>query len=109
MARGAHGVSACEMTKWFDTNYHYLVPELPSQFRLTENRPLAALRRARAGIGDAATLWLLGPFTFLRLAGLSGSALEQRLDELTPLYRRLLEELAGEHPPMVQVDEPALV
>src|SRR6266498_4404306 len=59
MARGREGIPACEMTKWFDTNYHYLVPELPVAFRLTENRPLAALRRARGVIGAAAKPWLL--------------------------------------------------
>jgi 5-methyltetrahydropteroyltriglutamate--homocysteine methyltransferase len=109
MARGAGGVPPCEMTKWFDTNYHYLVPELPRAFQLTGNRPLSALRRAREVIGEAAKPWLLGPFTFLRLAGLSGPALTRRLEELTPLYRHLLVELARENLPFIQMDEPALV
>lgn len=109
MARGADGVPACEMTKWFDTNYHYMVPELPARFQLTENRPLSALQRARAILGETAKPWLLGPFTFLRLAGLSGADLAARLLELTPLYHRILQELAAENPAMVQIDEPALV
>ena len=97
------------MTKWFDTNYHYLVPELPGEFRLTENRPLSALRRARQVVGMTAKPWLLGPFTFLRLAGLSGAALARRLAELAPLYGHLLKELAREKVLLVQIDEPALV
>jgi 5-methyltetrahydropteroyltriglutamate--homocysteine methyltransferase len=109
MARGVGGVAACEMTKWFDTNYHYLVPELPDVFRLAENRPLNALRRARQVVEKAAKPWLLGPFTFLRLAGLSGAMLARRLEELTPLYCQILEELTGENAPLVQIDEPALV
>jgi 5-methyltetrahydropteroyltriglutamate--homocysteine methyltransferase len=109
MARGAEGVPACEMTKWFDTNYHYLVPELPTAFRLAHNPLLAALHRARAVVGDAAKPWVLGPFTFLRLAGLSGAPLVTRLEELTPLYQQLLREVTAAAPPLVQIDEPALV
>ena len=109
MARGANGIPACEMTKWFDTNYHYMVPELPEKFQLTENQPLAALRRAKAILGEAAKPWLLGPFTFLRLAGLSGAELVARLEELTPIYERILKELADESTFLVQIDEPSLV
>lgn len=109
MARGADGIPACEMTKWFDTNYHYMVPELPEQFQLTENQPLAALRRAKATLGEAAKPWALGPFTFLRLAGLSGAELTARLKELTPIYERILKELATESTFIVQIDEPSLV
>lgn len=109
MARGANGIPACEMTKWFDTNYHYMVPELPSHFQLTKNRPLEVLRRAKSIVGATAKPWLLGPFTFLRLAGLSGTQLVARLEELTPLYKQILHELAPENPALVQMDEPALV
>jgi 5-methyltetrahydropteroyltriglutamate--homocysteine methyltransferase len=116
MARGKDGIPACEMTKWFDTNYHYLVPELPTTFQLTENRPLAALQRARtaagangAGANGSIKPWILGPFTFLRLAGLSGAELIARLGELTPLYARILEELNAADVPLVQIDEPSLV
>lgn len=109
LARGADGISACEMTKWFDTNYHYLIPELPSQFQLTHNRPLEALRRAQGVLGDVAKPWILGPFTFLKLANLPDSELLARLEELTPLYVQLLGELAAETAALVQIDEPSLV
>ena len=109
LARGADGIPACEMTKWFDTNYHYLIPELPAQFQLTQNRPLEALRRAQGVLGDSAKPWLLGPFTFLKLANLSSTELLGRLEELTPLYERVLRELAAETSALVQIDEPSLV
>jgi len=109
MARGANGVPACEMTKWFDTNYHYLIPELPEKFQLTQNRPLAALRRAKEVVGDAAKPWLLGPFTYLKLANISTEELVQRLEELTPIYAQILGELAAETSNLVQIDEPSLV
>ncbi len=109
MARGANGIPACEMTKWFDTNYHYMVPELPERFQLTANRPLAAFRQATAAIGEAATPWLLGGFTFLRLAGLHRTDLAARLRELTPIYQRIVQELAAAGARLIQMDEPSLV
>ncbi len=109
LARGADGIPACEMTKWFDTNYHYLIPELPEHFQLTCNRSLEALRRASGVLGESAKPWILGPFTFLKLANLADSELLARLEELTPLYERLLRELAAETSALVQMDEPSLV
>ncbi|HEY1016719.1 MAG TPA: hypothetical protein VGE07_28665, partial [Herpetosiphonaceae bacterium] len=50
MARGLDGVAPLEMTKWFDTNYHYLVPELPARFALADDRPLRAYEAARAAL-----------------------------------------------------------
>ncbi|HEX4128438.1 MAG TPA: 5-methyltetrahydropteroyltriglutamate--homocysteine S-methyltransferase [Pirellulales bacterium] len=109
MARGRDGVPPLEMTKWFDTNYHYLVPELPLRFQITKNCALEALRHARRSVATAVKPVLLGPFTFLRLARLSGAALVARLDELSPLYAQTLAELAAEQANLVQIDEPALV
>jgi 5-methyltetrahydropteroyltriglutamate--homocysteine methyltransferase len=109
LARGADSIPACEMTKWFDTNYHYLIPELPTWFQLTCNRPLETLRRAQGVLGASAKPWLLGPFTFLKLANLSGGELAQRLEELTPLYERVLRELGAATSALVQIDEPSLV
>ncbi|MCB1838617.1 MAG: 5-methyltetrahydropteroyltriglutamate--homocysteine S-methyltransferase, partial [Alcanivoracaceae bacterium] len=76
MARGdgqTGGVAALDMTKWFDTNYHYLVPELAADqtFRLTPDKPLAELAEAQA-LGLTAKVILIGPVTYLRLAELDG-------------------------------------
>jgi len=113
MARGRDGVPACEMTKWFDTNYHYLVPELPKSFTLTSNSVAESYRAGKEFVGSAAKPVVLGPFTFLKLARLSGSALVQRLEELTPLYASILRDLGREGVAgaraFVQIDEPSLV
>ena len=109
MARGRDGVPACEMTKWFDTNYHYLVPELPERFTLTSNPIAEAYRLGRRVVGHAAKPVMLGPFTFLKLARLSGAALAERLLELTPIYATLLRDLTQEGAALIQIDEPALV
>ena len=106
MARGRDGVSPLEMTKWFDTNYHYLVPELPERFVLTSNRVLEAFLQARSVVGDKAKPVLLGPFSFLRLARLEGEELAKRLEEILPLYETILSELEA---PLIQMDEPFLV
>jgi 5-methyltetrahydropteroyltriglutamate--homocysteine methyltransferase len=109
MARGRAGAAACELTKWFDTNYHYLVPELPARFALTSNWPLDALRVGRRVVGSAAKPVVLGPFSFLRLARLDGRELARRLLELLPIYRTILDELIAAGATLIQVDEPALV
>ena len=109
MARGRDGVAACEMTKWFDTNYHYLVPELPKRFELTANTAVENYRFGRQIVGDRAKPVMLGPFTFLKLARLNGQKLADRLVELTPIYASVLRDLAAEGATLVQVDEPSLV
>ena len=108
MARGRDGVPACEMTKWFDTNYHYLVPELPQRFKLTGNPVLDAYRVAAQEVGPAAKPVVLGPFTFLKLAHAEGEELERRLVEIVPLYTSILGELAAEGAALIQIDEPYL-
>ncbi|MFC3072204.1 5-methyltetrahydropteroyltriglutamate--homocysteine S-methyltransferase [Shinella pollutisoli] len=108
---GGHGVPALEMTKWFDTNYHYLVPELSADltFALTENRPLEAFLEARA-LGIHTRPVLLGPVTFLKLGKTrDGSDPLALLDRLLPVYARILRELSEAGADWVQVDEPALV
>ena len=69
MARGTQEVAPLEMTKWFDTNYHYLVPELgpDTVFAADSAKPLAELREALA-LGHTARPVLVGPVTFLLLA-----------------------------------------
>ncbi|MBN9509103.1 MAG: 5-methyltetrahydropteroyltriglutamate--homocysteine S-methyltransferase [Alphaproteobacteria bacterium] len=106
----APGLPALEMTKWFDTNYHWLVPRLTREqrFTLTENRPRAQFREARA-LGVSTRPVLLGPVTFLALAkSADGSDPLDLLDRLLPQYQRVLAELAAAGCPWVQMDEPVL-
>jgi 5-methyltetrahydropteroyltriglutamate--homocysteine methyltransferase len=105
------GVAAGEMTKWFDTNYHYIVPELSSQtsFELDASRLLAQLAEARrAGVPFKPVL--IGPVTYLWLGKTKdGSDRLSLLPKLLPVYRKLLSVLAREGADWVQIDEPALV
>lgn len=109
LARGAQGVSALEMTKWFNTNYHYLVPELPQKFRLLHNPLRDAIQRGKQAVNAEVKPWILGPFTFLRLAKLQGDELARRLPELTEIYQQILAGVKSDPVPLIQVDEPALV
>jgi 5-methyltetrahydropteroyltriglutamate--homocysteine methyltransferase len=115
MARGhkrnGHDLHALEMTKWFDTNYHYLVPELQAgqQFRLAGDKPVAEFLEARA-LGHQARPVLLGPVSFLLLSkAVDGSDRLALLDALLPLYAELLGKLAAAGAAWVQLDEPCLV
>jgi 5-methyltetrahydropteroyltriglutamate--homocysteine methyltransferase len=116
MARGRADATAMEMTKWFDTNYHYLVPELgtATSFRLAAApKPLAELAEARA-LGITTRPVLLGPVTFL-LLGKAASGVDPRfdrlrlLDPLLEVYAELLDELEAAGAEWVQLDEPAFV
>ncbi len=120
MARGLTDGPPLEMTKWFDTNYHYLVPEIApdSVFSLHPEKVLDDFREAMDA-GVPARPVILGPISFLELAkpaGIPDSAskggqrhdLLARLAELLPLYGELLERLAQAGAHWVQLDEPAL-
>jgi 5-methyltetrahydropteroyltriglutamate--homocysteine methyltransferase len=115
MARGSQrkgrDVTAMEMTKWFDTNYHYIVPELErgQSFRLSSRKPMADFREAKA-LGINATPVLIGPVTFLLLAKTKGDAFDRLslLDGLIPVYTEVLSELASAGATWIQLDEPAL-
>jgi len=115
MARGSQGkgrdVTAMEMTKWFDTNYHYIVPELErgQRFRMASAKPANEYREAKA-LGLDATTVLLGPLTFLLLAKAKGGAFDRLslLDGLLPVYGDVLESLAAAGATWVQFDEPSL-
>ncbi|GFO56646.1 5-methyltetrahydropteroyltriglutamate--homocysteine methyltransferase [Geomonas sp. Red276] len=115
MARGCQkegvDVVAMEMTKWFDTNYHYLVPEFTrdQRFSLTPGKPLAELKEAR-GMGFAAKPVLIGPVSYL-LLGKEKETGFHRIDllkRLLPVYRELLTELRRGGAEWVQLDEPFL-
>jgi 5-methyltetrahydropteroyltriglutamate--homocysteine methyltransferase len=111
-ARGNSDVAPLEMTKWFDTNYHYLVPEIAptTKFALNPDKVLSELKEA-LGQGIPARPVLIGPVTFLLLSkGVDGAgAPVERLEELVPVYSELLSLLADNGAQWVQLDEPALV
>ena len=111
MARGTHAVSAMEMTKWFDTNYHYVVPEFTPgmTFRAASRKPIEEVLEARA-LELPTRPVLLGPVSFVLLgkarnAHLDRSDLAQALVEV---YSQVLNELASAGAAWVQIDEPFL-
>jgi 5-methyltetrahydropteroyltriglutamate--homocysteine methyltransferase len=111
-ARGNDDVAPLEMTKWFDTNYHYLVPEIEptTRFALNPDKVLSELKEA-LGQGIPARPVVIGPVTFLLLSkGVKGGGAPiERLEELVPIYSELLSLLADNGAQWVQLDEPALV
>ncbi|HEX4870536.1 MAG TPA: 5-methyltetrahydropteroyltriglutamate--homocysteine S-methyltransferase, partial [Moraxellaceae bacterium] len=102
---------AQEMTKWFDTNYHYLVPELHRDqvFALRSERLFREVEEARA-LGHAVKPVLLGPLTWLWLGKCQGGAFDrlELLPRLLPVYAEVLDRLAAQGVEWVQVDEPIL-
>ncbi|MEU6821084.1 5-methyltetrahydropteroyltriglutamate--homocysteine S-methyltransferase [Streptomyces atriruber] len=115
MARGTQDVAPLEMTKWFDTNYHYLVPELGpgTVFTADSTKQVAEFKEARA-LGLSARPVLVGPVTYLLLAKPApGVAADfdplTLLDRLLPVYAEVLADLRAAGAEWVQLDEPALV
>lgn len=111
MARGAEGTPALDMSKFFDTNYHFMVPELDdasepnSEFTLF----LDKVRRGQETVGkEKAVPIVIGPVTFVHLATCKTNASEM-ISKLVPAYKQLLDELKGLGVPEVQIHEPALV
>ncbi|SDS77398.1 methionine synthase (B12-independent) [Streptomyces sp. TLI_053] len=115
MARGTQDVAPLEMTKWFDTNYHYLVPELGPDTVFTADPAKAVNELAEAlALGHDARPVLVGPVTYLLLAKPApGVAADFQpitlLDRLLPVYAELLAALKAAGAQWVQLDEPALV
>ena len=125
----ARGKQALEMTKWFNTNYHYLVPEIEkAEFTLRENKPLKAWKEAKEKFGVEGRPVIVGPYTFLKLSktlqkvGEEGglpiyhmekiedpAVLKALMEKLIPVYRQMLEELKEAGVKEVQIDEPAFV
>lgn len=110
IARGTKDATASEMTKWFNTNYHYIVPELDgANPSVTENRPLIAYREAKEKLGIEGKPVIVGPLTFLKLSkGYHQSETDAWLERLVPLYVQILQELEHEGVQWVQIDEPIL-
>jgi len=131
--RMARGRRALEMTKWFNTNYHYLVPEienLEEEIKLVENKPLRAFNKAVEWGFPKERLRpvIIGPYTLLKLSKSlqkeeNGSempvytmkkiedaqTLEKLLEKFIPVYKQLLKELEEAGVKRVQIEEPALV
>lgn len=106
----SHSLTACEMTKWFDTNYHYIVPELTAGQKLALGRLkiVEEYREAKAQ-GYETRPVLLGPVTWLSLVKASGVDPFDYLDEVLGLYGVILGHLAHAGAEWVQIDEPILV
>ena len=120
MARGATGGATCghahgsvtagEMTKWFDTNYHFIVPEIEPETRLQLGhiKPLQDYLEAKAQ-GFETRPVILGPVTWLSLAKEYGSDPFDLLEEVLALYATVLARLEEAGAEWVQIDEPILV
>ncbi len=104
--------AAAEMTKWFNTNYHYMVPEFQQgqQFKLGWTQLLDEVDEALA-LGHKIKPVLLGPVTYLWLGKVKGEQFDRLslLRDILPVYQQVLAELAKRGIEWVQIDEPALV
>ncbi len=125
MARGSKTAIACEMTKWFDTNYHYIVPEFENDFKLLKNRPLESYKFAKEKLGIETKPVLVGPFTYIWLGKVpqkqEGKLLVHMVKanespkfkdlvlSAAKVYNQILKELEANGVKTVQLDEPALV
>lgn len=110
IARGIKDAVASEMTKWFNTNYHYIVPELENvKPKLTENRPLSFYKEAKEKLGIDGKPVILGPITYLKLSkGYDEENFPTLLKTFIPLYIQVLKELEEAGASWVQIDEPIL-
>lgn len=115
MARGYQGehgdVKAFAMKKWFNTNYHYMVPEIEdtTEIRLAGEKPFAEYAEAKA-LGVPAKLVLIGPFTFLKLARFTGEkTLSDFVEDTVKAYCNYLEKLNELGAAWAELDEPYLV
>jgi 5-methyltetrahydropteroyltriglutamate--homocysteine methyltransferase len=111
MARGDRHAPAMEMTKWFDTNYHYIVPELTADtvFALSSTKAIEEYKEAK-NLGISTRPVLIGPVTFLMLAKMrDGADRWALLPRILPVYQKVIAALAEAGAEWVQLDEPALV
>jgi 5-methyltetrahydropteroyltriglutamate--homocysteine methyltransferase len=116
MARGNQEVTAMEMTKWFDTNYHYIVPELgpDTRFSLSSAKPFDEYVEAEEAIGAATVPVLIGPVSFLLLSKPAEGVADDfdpltLLEPLLGVYGEVIERLAEHGAEWVQLDEPCFV
>ncbi|MFH4415576.1 MAG: 5-methyltetrahydropteroyltriglutamate--homocysteine S-methyltransferase [Neisseriaceae bacterium] len=111
LARGNTAQPALEMTKWFDTNYHYLVPEwrATTQFKPVTSGLLGQFREAKEAECQCKPT-LIGPLTLLWLGKIKGEAFDRLtlLPQLAETYQQILKELVQEGAEWVQLEEPIL-
>ena len=115
VARGYQGekgdVCALAMKKWFNTNYHYIVPEISddTELKLASNKPFELYKEAKeAGIETKPVV--VGPFTFLKLAKYRGSkTIKDFVSSAAEAYKQILKKFNDEGVSWVQIDEPILV
>ncbi|MCM3717283.1 5-methyltetrahydropteroyltriglutamate--homocysteine S-methyltransferase [Fictibacillus phosphorivorans] len=110
VARGNNNAVAAEMTKWFNTNYHYIVPELDHAVpALVENRPLQYFKEAKDKLNIKGKPVILGPITFIKLSkGYNASDFKTMVNQFAPLYAEILRQLEDEGAEWIQIDEPIL-
>ncbi|GMP48011.1 hypothetical protein CsSME_00015515 [Camellia sinensis var. sinensis] len=115
MARGNASVPAMEMTKWFDTNYHFIVPELGPEikFSYASHKAVDEYKEAKA-LGVDTVPVLVGPVSYLLLSkpakGVEKScSLLSLLDKILPIYKEVVAELKAAGASWIQFDEPTLV
>jgi len=112
MARGNKESVAMEMTKWFNTNYHYIVPELSLEdvYSLNADKVLKEYKEAKA-LGIKTKINLIGPITYLGLSKrIDGGDTYELLGKIVPVYKKLLEEISElDDEIIVQIDEPIFV
>ncbi|XP_010917850.1 5-methyltetrahydropteroyltriglutamate--homocysteine methyltransferase 1 [Elaeis guineensis] len=115
MARGNASVPAMEMTKWFDTNYHYIVPELApdTKFTYASHKAVSEYKEAKA-LGIDTVPVLIGPVTYLLLSKPAKGVekafpLLSLLGNVLPVYKEVIAELKAAGASWVQFDEPTLV
>ncbi|KAK4414830.1 5-methyltetrahydropteroyltriglutamate--homocysteine methyltransferase [Sesamum alatum] len=115
MARGNASVPAMEMTKWFDTNYHFIVPELGPdvKFSYASHKAVNEYKEAKA-LGVDTVPVLIGPVTYLLLSkpakGVEKTfSLLSLLDKILPIYKEVIAELKAAGASWIQLDEPTLV
>lgn len=112
LARGNKDLVACEMTKWFNTNYHYIVPEYQYNRKsiLLYNKPLASFLEVKNELGIITKPVILGIYTFTQLSkGYKEEDKSTVIKELLPVYIQMLKELEDAGVEWVQIDEPAFV
>ncbi|MGF1487341.1 MAG: 5-methyltetrahydropteroyltriglutamate--homocysteine S-methyltransferase, partial [Prochloraceae cyanobacterium] len=111
MARGKEGIPALEMTKWFDTNYHYLVPEISNDIKPKADFSdfIETVKRGQEILGKKAVPIIIAPVTLLRLSRLEGVQFGEILQQILPLYSDLLKELKELGIEEVQLHDPSLV
>lgn len=110
MARGNATTPAMEMTKWFDTNYHYIVPEFSkdTNFKISTTKLFDEVAEARS-LGITPRPVLIGPVTYLSLGkSKDGTDPLSLLPKLLPVYTEILSNLASQNIEWVQIDEPIL-